>query len=122
MLHPVPDRETQLMASIALVVAAAATFAPRGFLRLFGIDAAQATGAGTFGWRLFAMRNVWVGVNALRGERWAAEAFLPVQLLDQAVFWQAYASRSVPRRAAVQAAAASGVIIALDVRRRGAGR
>ena len=54
----------------------------------------------------------------MRGDPTARNAFLPVQLLDQAVFWHAFGTRSVPRRAAVLAAATSGVIIALDVKRR----
>lgn len=110
-------RETQVNAAIALAVAAGMLFLPRPFLRLFGIDAAEVTGTARFGWRLFAVRNVWVGVRALQGDPSAAATFLPVQLMDQAVFWQAYASRSVPRRAAVMAAATSGVIIALEARR-----
>ena len=40
--------------------------------------------------------------------------------MDQVVFWHAYRTRSVPRRAAVLAAAASGAIVALDLRRRAA--
>lgn len=117
------DPRTRVVAGIALAVAAGSTLAPAPFLRLFGIAPDQVTGAAAFGWRLFAMRNVYVGVQALRGNATAEAAFLPIQVLDQAVFWQAFATRSVPRRASVMAAAASGVIIALDVaRRRAAGR
>ncbi len=117
------DPRTRAMAAIALVVAAGATAAPVPFLRAFGIAPADVTGAAAFGWRLFAARNVWISVRALGGDPSAEAAFLPVQVLDQAVFWHAYATRSVPRRASVLAAAASGVIVALDLsRRRSAGR
>ena len=80
-----------------------------------------AVGAGvlTFiGWRLVAARNVYISALALRGNETARDAFLPIQLLDQVVFWHAIATRSVPRRAGLMAAGASGAIIALDVARR----
>lgn len=112
------DPRTRAMAGVALVVAAAATAAPVRLLAAFGVAPADVTGAAAFGWRLFAMRNVWIAVQALRGDPSAEAAFLPVQVLDQAVFWHAYATRSVPRRASVLAATASGVIVALDLARR----
>lgn len=74
--------------------------------------------AGAFGWRLFAVRTAYLSVQAWRRDRSAREAFLPVQALDQVVFWHAFATRSVPRRAALLAAATSGAIIALDLHRR----
>ena len=106
------------MAAIGATVAGGAGLAPRSFLRMFGIDASEVTGAAAFGWRLFAVRTGYLSVLAARGNRLAEDAFLPVQVLDQAVFWHAFATRSVPRRAAVMASAASGAIIALDVVRR----
>lgn len=115
------DPRTRAMAGIALAVAAGSALAPAPFLRAFGIDRADVTGTAAFGWRLFAARNVWIGVRALRGDRSAEAAFLPVQALDQAVFWHAFATRSVPRRASLLAAGASGVIVALDLARRRAG-
>jgi hypothetical protein len=78
------------------------------------------TGAAEFGWRLFAVRTAYLSALSARGGAAARAAFLPIQLLDQAVFWHAYASGSVPRRAALMAAAASGAIIALDLSRRAA--
>lgn len=112
------DATTRAMAGIALGVAAGAAFAPRPFLRVFGIPPEEVTGAATFGWRLVAARNVYISALALRGNETARDAFLPIQLLDQVVFWHAIATRSVPRRAGLMAAGASGAIIALDVARR----
>jgi hypothetical protein len=109
------------MAAIGATVAAGMAISPRTFLQLFGIDADEVTGAGALGWRLFAVRTGYLSGRALMGDASAREAFLPVQLLDQAVFWHSFATRSVPRRASLLAAATSGAIIALDsVRRRGA--
>jgi hypothetical protein len=110
------------MAGIGATVAAGSALAPRPFLRLFGIGPREVTGAAEFGWRLFAVRTAYLSALALRGDPAARAAFLPVQVLDQVVFWHAFANRSVPRRAAVMAAAASGVIVALDLRRRKPGR
>ncbi len=112
------------MSSIAAVVAAGAAISPRTFLRPFGIREEDVTGAAEFGWRLFAVRTGYIAYRAaLRNDGSAVGAFLPVQLLDQAVFWEAFASRRVPRRAALLAAAASGGIIALDIAsRRGPAR
>lgn len=112
------DRSTQGMAAIGGGVALASALSPKSFLRIFGIPPEDVTGAASFGWRLFAVRTAWLSAMALRGNTTARDAFLPVQVLDQAVFWQAYRAHSVPRRAALMAAATSGVIIALDLRRR----
>lgn len=112
------DAEMRTMAAIALGVGGAAALSPRLLLRLFGIPSREVTGAAAFGWRLFAARNVYIGARALRGDPTARDAFLPVQALDQLVFWHAYRTRSVPRPASLLAAATSAVIVALDLRRR----
>lgn len=108
------------MAAIGGTVAVGSALSPRAFLRLFGIHPGDVTGAGAFGWRLFAVRTAYLSALAARGDETARAAFLPIQLLDQVVFWHAFATRSIPRRAAVMGAAASGVIVALDMRRRAA--
>ncbi len=113
-----PDRNTTAMAAIGGTVATASAVAPGPFLRIFGIDPAEVTGAAAFGWRLFAARTAYLSFLAARGNETARDAFLPVQLLDQVVFWHAFKRRSVPRRAAVLGAVTSGGIIALDLQRR----
>lgn len=112
------DAAAKGMAGIGAGVAVASAVAPRTFLRLFGIAPREVTGAAAFGWRLFAVRTAYLSGLALRGDETAREAFLPVQVLDQVVFWHAFRQRSVPRRASLLAAATSGAIIALDLRRR----
>jgi hypothetical protein len=109
------------MAAVGATVAAGTGLAPRQFLRLFGIDPSEVTGAAAFGRRLFAVRTAYLSALAARGNATAQDAFLPVQVLDQAVFWHAFATRSVPRRAALMASAASAAIIALDAVRRRSG-
>jgi hypothetical protein len=112
------DLEARGMAAIGGTVALASAARPRAFLRMFGIAPREVTGAAAFGWRLFAVRTAYLSVIAWRGDATARAAFLPIQMLDQVVFWHAFAERSVPRRAALLAAATSGAIVALDVRRR----
>src|SRR3712207_4342917 len=98
------------MALIGATVAAASAISPRTLLRLFGIEPREVTGAAAFGWRLFAVRTAYLSRAAWEGDPAARAAFLPIQLLDQAVFWHAFAVRSVPRRASLLAAATSAVI------------
>jgi hypothetical protein len=114
------ERAARGMIAIAGTVAFASAFSPRLFLSAFGIRPQDVNGVALFGWRLFAVRTGFLAMLAWRGNETAREAFLPIQILDQAVFWQAFATRSVPRRASLMAAAASGVIIALDLWRRSA--
>lgn len=110
-----PSRESLEMtaAAVATAVGVAAALSPRLLLRLFGVPPAEVTGAAAFGWRLFAVRNLFVGGAALRGDRAARDLILPVQLVDQLVFQHAYRTRSVPRRASALAMAVSGGLIAL---------
>lgn len=110
-----PDADTLELAAagIATAVGAGAALSPKLLLRAFGIAPGEVTGAAAFGWRLFAVRSLFVGVAGLRGDRAARDLILPVQLVDQLVFQHAYRTRSVPRRASVGAMAVSGVLIAL---------
>lgn len=112
------EASAQAMAAIGAAAATGAALSPRTFLRPFGVEPGDVTGAAELGWRLFAARTAYLSARALSGDDTARAAFLPVQLLDQAIFWHAYATRSVPRRAAVMAAATSGAIIVLDALRR----
>lgn len=106
------------MAAIGAGVSVASAVAPARFLRAFGVPREDVTGAATLGWRLFAVRTAYLSALAWKGDATATDAFCPVQVLDQAVFWHAFSTRSVPRRTSVLAAATSGVIVALDVQRR----
>lgn len=112
------DRRTQTMAAIAATVGVAAALAPRATLRLFGVPARDVTGATAFSLRLFAGRNIYLAARALQGDQSAVRAFLPLQVLDQAVFWHAFATRAIPRPGAALAAGVSLIIIVVDRRRR----
>ncbi len=106
------------MAGIGMAVAITSALSPRTFARAYGIPPSDMTGGGAFGWRLFAMRTAYLSARALAGDRAARDAFLPVQVLDQAVFAHALRTRAIPRPAAVLAMLTSGAIIALDLERR----
>jgi len=116
------ERASQGMAGIAAIVALGTAFSPRLFFGVFGIRPEDVNGTALFGWHLFAVRTGLLALLAARGSRTALDAFLPIQLLDQAVFWQAFVTRSVPRRASLMAAAVSALIIAVDLYRRSASR
>lgn len=112
------ERAARTMAVLAGAVSVGAAVSPRAFLRPFGIAPREVTGAAAFGWRLFAVRTAYLGATAWRGDAAARGAFLPVQLLDQVVFWHGYATGTIPRRAVALAAGTSGALVALDVVRR----
>ena len=113
------DRATLGMAAIGGSVSVGSAFFPRLFLRLFGVAPREVTGPAIFALRLFAVRTAYLSALAARGNETARDAFLPVQVLDQMVFWHAFKTRSIPRPGAVLAAAMSGVIIAFGLSRRG---
>lgn len=111
------EAETRAMAAIGLGVAAATAFTPGLFFRVFGISEPP-SGAAKLGWRLFAVRTATISVLAATGNRTARDAFLPVQLMDQATWWWGWHRGEVPIRTAALAATASGAIIGLDLKRR----
>ncbi len=113
-----PDRRTTAMAAIGATVATGAAFAPAPLLGLFGIPRADVSGAAVLGWRLMAVRTAAISALAARGDATARDAFLPVQLLDQAAWWWGHRRGELPLRTAVIASATSGAIIALDLSRR----
>lgn len=106
------------MAAIGGTVALASTIAPKSFLALFGLPAAEATGAAVLGWRLMAVRTASISLLAANGNTVARDLFLPVQIMDQATWWWGYRRGELPLRTAALAATASAAIIALDVSRR----
>lgn len=99
-------------------IGAAAAIAPTLLQRTFGVPRADITGAGQLGWRLFAARNLYLSVRAAQGDATAMAAFGHLQALDQAVFWHAFATRSVPRSTSLLAAATSLAVVGLDAHRR----
>ena len=102
-------------AGIALAVGIGAALAPARLLQVYGVDPDEMGGPGALGWRLFAVRNLAVGLAAMGGNRTARDMILPVQAADQLVFAHAYRSAAVPRAAALGAMATSGVIVALEL-------
>lgn len=114
---PMTDPHTRGMAAIGAGVSVAAAVAPRTFMRVFGVGD-DATGGAVLGWRLFAARTALLSGLALRGDATARDAFLPIQIMDQAAWWWGYGRGHVPLRTAAMASVASGAIVAFDLRRR----
>ncbi len=108
-------------AGIGVAVGLGALVAPARLLRLYGVNPNELGGAGELGWRLFAVRNLFVGGAALGGNHTARAMVLPVQAADQALFVHALRTGSVPARAGIGAMATSGVIVALELAARRAG-
>lgn len=60
-----------------------------------------------FGWRLFALRQLCLGVGGIAGVRAARDVNRFLQPADLALFVHAHRSRSVPRRTSGAAVAAA---------------
>ncbi len=112
------DRYTRGMAVIGGTVSIASTVAPRTFFAVFGLPREQATAGAVLGWRLMAVRTAAVSALAASGNTTARDLVLPIQLADQTTWWWGHHRGELPLRTTLMAAAASGAIIALDVRRR----
>ena len=117
MTHEPVEPQTRAMAAIGLGVSAASALAPVLFHRTFGLTE-EPTGSSRLGWRLFAVRTATLSVLAAQGNRTARDAFLPVQVMDQAAWWWGRSRGELPLRTTLMASVASGAIIALDVHRR----
>ncbi len=72
-------------------------------------------GIGTFGMRLFGIRNLSVGIANFAGSQAARDYTLAVQAPDIAMFAHAYKSGYVPKQAAVGALATAGLVTALSL-------
>lgn len=111
------DRELQVMAGIAAAVAALSIGRPQLLARILLLDPDELTGTARFALRLFATRNAWIVWRSLAGDVEVQEAYVPVQYLDQAVFWGSALDGSIPKRSAALAATISGAIIVAGQRR-----
>ena len=116
-----PEHSQRAMIALGGGIGVAAAVAPTVLQRAFGIPVTEVTGAGRLGWRLFATRNLYLSARAVRGDAGAVAAFGHLQALDQAVFWHAFATRSVPRTTSVLAVGTSLAIVGLDAHRRSGG-
>ncbi len=97
-------------AGTALAIGVGALLAPRALVRLYGMDPAEMTGVGAFGWRLFAVRNIVLGGAALAGHPAARDVTLFIQAPDQLVFAHAFRTRSIPRPTAALAMLTSALV------------
>ncbi len=60
---------------------------PDLLVRAYGMDPGEMNGVSSFGWRLFAARNLVLGGAAIAGAPWARDITLLVQAPDQLVFF-----------------------------------
>ena len=98
------------------LVALTILVAPERGSRLAGMSWDRATGEALFGWRLFALRQLCLGVGGVAGVKSARETNRFLQPADLAMFVHAHRTRSVPRRtsalAIVAAVTALGCVLA----------
>lgn len=106
----------RLLGAVGIGVGLSFVVAPRLVFRLFGMDPAEVTDGAKFGWRLFAARNLIIGGAVASGSAGAQQLVVPIQAVDQVVFWASWKRGEIPLRTAVMSAATSGVVIALASR------
>ena len=106
----------RVLGAIGIVVGLSFAVAPRLVFRVFGMDPDELTNGAKFGWRLFAARNLIVGGAVASGSAGAQQLVIPIQAVDQVVFWVSWKRGEIPLRTAVLSAATSGVVIALASR------
>ena len=68
---------------------------------LGGMRWSQMTGEGHLGWRLFALRQILLGVGVVGGVEAVRNANWLLQPADLALFVRAYQTESVPRRTSI---------------------
>lgn len=91
-----PETLHNAAAAIGLSVGVAALIAPHRLVQAYGVDPDEMSGVGAFGWRLFAVRNVAIGLAALGGDNTARRLLPIVQPPDQLVFLHAARAGHIP--------------------------
>ncbi len=111
-------RESELIyrgvAAFASLIGIGALFAPKLLVKLYGADPAEVTGIGAMGWRLFAVRQLWIAGLALSGDQRSRDAVLLAQGPDLAIFAHCYRTRSIPRVTSAMAMLSAGMVATLS--------
>jgi hypothetical protein len=97
----------QALGVFQTLVALTVLLAPERGSRLAGMPWHHATGEAVFGWRLFAVRQLCLGVGGIAGARPARQVNRYIQPADLALFLHAHRAHSVPRRTSRLAIAAA---------------
>jgi len=100
-------------AAIGLLVGIGSLLFPKALLRIYGVTE-EPSGIGLLGWRLFAVRNIWVGSQALNGSQAARDTVLAVQPPDILVFWHSYRAGHVPLPATIAATCTASAVLAIS--------
>jgi hypothetical protein len=95
-----------------LLLGVTALLAPERGSDLFGMGGSRASGEALFAWRLFAARQVCLGVGGMVEPAVARRVNLVVQPLDLGIFVHAYRTGSVPRQVALMGMGAASFALA----------
>lgn len=111
------DRSQANRAVIAIesAIGIGAIVAPDKLIAAYGMSPSEMNGIGKFAMRLFGIRNLGVGLANLRGDQWARDFTLAIQVPDIAMFAHAFRAGYVPRTAAGGALATAGLVTALSL-------
>ena len=107
------------IAGIETAIGLGATFAPDKLIAAYGMKPSDLNGIGRFGFRLFGIRNLMVGLLLFSGRKEAEDFTLAVQVPDTLMFAHAFKSGYVPKQAAGGALATAALVsgLALAARR-----
>ena len=112
-------RAMQALGLFQTVVALTILVAPERGSRVAGMSWDRATGEALFGWRLFALRQICLGIGGLAGVKPVRDINRFLQPADLALFLHAHRTRSVPRRTSSLAIAAATCALGCVVADRG---
>jgi hypothetical protein len=99
--------------AIGLLVGIGALLLPERLIRLYGVSE-ELGGPGVFGWRLFGIRNISIGSQALAGNQAARDTVLAVQPPDILMFWHSYRAGLIPLPAAIAATCTASAVLAIS--------
>lgn len=104
-------------AGVAFFIGIGALLFPKTLLKVYGVKE-PLSGPGVFGWRLFALRNIWTGGRALTGDPAAREMIMLLQPPDIALFLKSYRDGDIPLITTIMACiTASSVMIVSAIAR-----
>ncbi|HKJ36652.1 MAG TPA: hypothetical protein VKA36_08810 [Solirubrobacterales bacterium] len=111
--QPAPSAETlyRVAGTIGLLVGVGALISPGLLTRLYGVKEEQ-NDIGAFGWRLFAIRNIYTSSRALLGDQGARDAVMLMQPPDMAVFILSYRAGRLPGLTTVLALISAAAVLA----------
>lgn len=108
-ISPWPQRLWLFTGTIQLGIGIVTMVSPKLFSRAYGMSDESATGEGLFAWRLFAIRQILMGVGTLNGNETVRRGNWIVQVADVSIFAQFLHTGDVGKRTSIPALMTAGL-------------